>query len=305
MVGRLERYALILIILTVISACAAANHGPATSPPTAWSDRLVLIDITDRDLARYGRYPWPRDIHGLAVAALNKAQAKGVLFDFIFTDPDAMRPEKDAAFGEALKRSRIPIFLPYSFVPEGGQRHLPDSAQVLQCPPEAGLIQAAPEVLPPLPVLSSALMGHINVYYDQDEVLRTIRVAVKWQGRCYPYLGLVAAAALGGVPWDQVKLSGETLEVGPATLPLEKGAALRLAFGAQRPKYKHYCYCQLLDGQIDDQVRGKFVIMAVNATGWNDFHVTPAGNRFPGPEIHALFLDQVLTALETAREAGL
>ena len=293
----------LILFVAVLSACATPPPGDIAGQAERWSEHIVMIDITDRDLARFGRYPWPRDLHGLAVAALNQARAKGVLFDFIFTDPDTRQPEKDVAFGEALSNSRIPVFLPYSFVPEGGKPDLPDSTLVVDCETGHPLIQAAPEVLPPLPVLSSARTGHINVYYDDDEVLRSVRVAVKWHGRCYPYLGLVAAAALGEVPWDQVHVTGNALRIGPATLPLENGAALRLDFGHPRHTYQHYCYCDLLDGLIDDRIRNKFVIIAVNATGLNDFHVTPAANRFPGPEIHAAFLDQALAALEAARSA--
>ena len=81
---------------------------------------IVIVDVTDKDIAKYSRFPWGRDIYGKALRALNNHEAKGVYFDYILSEQDSRWPEKDKAFSDEMKSSIIPVFLPYVFVKEGG-----------------------------------------------------------------------------------------------------------------------------------------------------------------------------------------
>lgn len=83
---------------------------------------------------------------------------------------------------------------------------------------------------------------------------------------------------------------------GSKQLKLLKEAAFRPDFGEPFNKYKHYSYSDLLEGKID-KVNGKFAIMGYNATGLSDFVVTKTNNRYPGSEIHAVFIDYLLNEL--------
>ena len=68
-----------LSILLVILSC--------TPYPTRHTSKLdfknipdiVIVDVTDKDIANYGRWPWPRDIHGKALETLNPNFARFVI----------------------------------------------------------------------------------------------------------------------------------------------------------------------------------------------------------------------------------
>lgn len=73
--------------------------------PTPLTERIVVLDITEESIARlrplYGRWPWPRSLHGEVVEYLAHDGAVAVGFDLLFAEP-VMRQEVDAALWEEL-----------------------------------------------------------------------------------------------------------------------------------------------------------------------------------------------------------
>ena len=85
------------VILLITSLIIVCSEIPGYSNPGIKSNdvfEIVIVDVTDKDIAKYGRWPWGRDIHGKALRVLNKCEAKGVFFDYIFSEPDSRWPEK-------------------------------------------------------------------------------------------------------------------------------------------------------------------------------------------------------------------
>lgn len=73
---------------------------------SASSERIVILDITEESIERlrpvYGRWPWPRSLHGEVAEYLAKDGAAAVGFDLLFADADS-RPNAEAADWEALE----------------------------------------------------------------------------------------------------------------------------------------------------------------------------------------------------------
>lgn len=67
------------------------------APPA--SKKIIIIDIDERSLAdlapTYGRWPWPRDVMGEFLLALEDRDAEGVALNVMFSDPDINNPEAD------------------------------------------------------------------------------------------------------------------------------------------------------------------------------------------------------------------
>jgi class 3 adenylate cyclase/CHASE2 domain-containing sensor protein len=55
------------------------------------SDRIVCLDITDRDLELIGRWPWPRDLQAPLVAVPAEFGARAILVDLTWTEPETER----------------------------------------------------------------------------------------------------------------------------------------------------------------------------------------------------------------------
>ena len=292
----IEMKRVILLISSLIIVCSEI---PTYSNPGSQSNdvfEIVIVDVTDRDIAKYGRFPWSRDIYGKALRKLNNYAAKGVYFDYIISESDSRWPEKDKAFADEIESSKIPVFLPYVFVKEGGKEKFSyevKGVKVIDAPHVWSLDQ---QVLPPISQLAvnTTNMGFINVFLDKDDILREVTTVVKWRNRYYPFIGIPIAAHYKNVPIDKVFLKNKTLHIGSIMLQLRNGAKFRPTFRKPFDRYKHISYSDLFEGNIRDKIKAKFVIMSFNATGLSHFFVTPNSNRFPGSEIIAGFLDDIL-----------
>lgn len=73
--------------------------------PTPFTERIVILDITEESIERlrpmYGRWPWPRSLHGEVAEYLAEDGAVAVGFDLLFAE-SVMRREVDAADWAAL-----------------------------------------------------------------------------------------------------------------------------------------------------------------------------------------------------------
>src|SRR5688572_26994189 len=72
------------------------RHAASLAP----DPEVILVAIDERSLdamaAEHGRYPWPRSVHAQLLEQLARAGARAVVFDVMFTDPDADREQEDA-----------------------------------------------------------------------------------------------------------------------------------------------------------------------------------------------------------------
>src|ERR1700693_1310382 len=57
-------------------------RGPLPAP-----DDIAIVAIDEPSIARYGRFPWPRDLAARAIDAIAAAQPKAIAVDVLYTDP--------------------------------------------------------------------------------------------------------------------------------------------------------------------------------------------------------------------------
>jgi adenylate cyclase len=206
---------------------------------------IVLVD--DRSLAAYGRWPLSRRLFAKAVDVLDRADAKVIAFDLLFSEPEQpvpaglresarvaasglSRPEDnslrarleqlaeddpDGDFAAAIRQSgRVLLSFAFSFS-ETSQAAPPDylsnEAYVAldQSPIEPTFPLEPTSSVVPLARLgeASAGLGHINISYDRDGAPRYDYLALPFNGDFLPSLPVRAVAAYLGVPWEEVGLS--------------------------------------------------------------------------------------------------
>lgn len=59
--------------------------------PPEIAPRVVVAEIDDASLARYGRWPWPRSVYGEIIENLYSLGAEVVAFDVVFSEPEMRR----------------------------------------------------------------------------------------------------------------------------------------------------------------------------------------------------------------------
>ncbi|MCX5705826.1 MAG: CHASE2 domain-containing protein, partial [Candidatus Omnitrophica bacterium] len=132
---------------------------------------IVIIEITDDDIAKVGRWPWKRTWHATITQALTDLGAKSIYFDIIFSE--SSDEQDDLVFEEALKRSKN-VYLPFAF--QSGKFDI-QSAFV------------------PIKRFASHIKGTgtTNIWPDDDGIIRRIPLLIPADKTIYPHIALKIA----------------------------------------------------------------------------------------------------------------
>jgi len=159
------------------------------------SGEVAIVEIDARSIAAFGRWPWPRSVHGSIVDRLRQAGARLIAFDVDFSGRSD--PKEDAVFAAALVRA-------------GGTVMLPTFRQEAAFD-TGGTVESAP--IPPL--ADNAFLVSANVQPDRDGKLRRMPYAVAILGAPRPSLSAMIAEHPGKAS-DSFAVD---VHIDPQTLP--------------------------------------------------------------------------------------
>lgn len=255
------------------------NPVPSESP-------IVMIEITDQDVAKIGRWPWNRSWHAAMAKVLSDLGARVVYFDVIFSEPSS--EEEDALFEESLKTTKK-VYLPYVF------RERPFDVK---------------KTLMPIERFSSHVKGTgaMNVYPDKDGTIRKIPILFVGESGTYPHVTLKMAMdyrglEIGKITPDYLLLTGEQKEV---KVPLIEDNSLIINWeGRWTESFKHYSFIDVLAGYQDylqnkppgvrlEDFKDAVCLVGITGFGLYDIKPVPLEPEYPGIGIIANTLDTLL-----------
>ncbi len=272
--------------------------------------RLILLDQGSLDWAEQQlgvQWPWPRELYGVVVSFLTRSEARAAAFDVLYTESSFYGMEDDEAFARAVRDSgRVVAALQLSREQEGSESWPSGAAE----PPEAGILPGSsvedlPRAILPIPELatSAAALGNVLARPDPDGINRRLPPLARFDGRTVPVLGL-AAYALGEGVRDLEIHPGE-VRAGTLRVPLDGDGRAVLRY--RGPSQTHEAVnagavlrseIALREGgvpEIDPSFfRDKYVFFGFSAPGLKDLRPSPVGEAYPGVEVHATFLDNLL-----------
>jgi CHASE2 domain-containing sensor protein/nitrogen-specific signal transduction histidine kinase len=291
--------------------------------------RIVIVDLDERSLARFGRWPWPR---GQLARLLQKIEALGaasVGIDMIFAEPDESPPSparqasttlgseskaglsaltpNDTALAAVLSRGAFILGYNLRFGAEredgsGCVLH-PIPVVTLQKPggrAEVAALFQASAVLCSLPGLAAAVTGSgfLNAAPDADGILRRMPLMIAHKGLVYPSLGLATLIPVLGIRQFVLRTSGdriESLALGDAVLPLDPRGGLLLHFRGAKQTFPYISAADVLGDQLPEgSFRDRIVFLGTSAPGLGETVATPLDTTFPGVEVHATVADSIL-----------
>ena len=293
------------------------------------SRRVVIVDVDERSLARFGRWPWPRTLLAQLLEKIGALGAASVGIDMIFAEPDenlpspAERPStpsandpgtrlsaltpNDAALAAVLSRGAFILGydLRFGAEREGGVSCVlhPLPAVSLQEPgvrTEATLFQAS-TVLCSLSGLAKAAAGSgfLNATLDTDGILRRMPLIITHDGIVYPSLGLATLIPTLGAKQFVLRTAGDgtkSLALEDIVVPLDPRGGLLLHFRGGKQTFPYISAVDVLENQIrEGELRDRIVFLGTSAPGLGDSVATPLDTTFPGVEVHATVADTILS----------
>ena len=283
--------------------------------------RVVMIDQTSLDWARNTlqvplSWPWPRQLYNPILAALKQGGAKAVAFDLIFTEPSFAGVDDDESFGQAIAATKNFIGT-LNLSNEQGLGTTWDAGFRINSFQVAGLKDylATPRGLQAVKTRASfpvrqiaanaAILGSVMVTrQDADAIIRRAVPFHVFDNHFVPSLGL--AAYLGANPQVAISITDTRLQLGSNQVPLDRNGNVILRYRGRSRTHQAVnaaavlqAGLRIMEGKapaLDLSVfKDAYVFLGVTAPGFKDLRPTPLQRDYPGVELHATMLDNLLS----------
>jgi len=228
---------------------------------------VVIVAFDEESFKTLGRWPWPRQLHGKVVEQLTRAGAKAVVFDMLLPEADKEHPDSDRYFEDAVKKSRrVALASYFQYDSEGNPINF---------------------LLPIDRFKKNTVIGFANIVPEIDGVCRKIPLFKGYKGEIIPSLALAGLSIFLGEPADII-IKSRKIEV-------DEYYEMLINYAGGYESFPYYSFCRVLKGEIPaEKFRGKFVMVGGTASGLFDFKPIPFSPTFPGVEIHANTVSNIL-----------
>lgn len=294
-----------------------ANPSPATDQV-----KLILLDQYSLDWASQKMgwsWPWPREVYAAILDYLKRNGAKTAVFDVLYTEPSASGVADDEALGAAA--GRFGNFVGAVFLGRTTEQATawPDFAKpnpIDIAGLEAWLTahpEAAPEIVAdraafPVPELTrqAAWLANVREVPDGDGIFRRAVPFRVFDGRILPSLGFAGWLAGQEAGETQAQFEPRALVVGARRIPLDASGRMILKFRGKSGTHQAFNAAEVIQSELqlleggqppikDGSVfTGKHVVFGFSAPGLKDLRSTPIAPDYPGPEVYATMLDNLL-----------
>jgi adenylate cyclase len=140
--------------------------------------------------------------------------------------------------------------------------------------------------------------GYFNAFPDSDGTLRWSPLVISFQDNFYSSLPISLLLQYLEWPTLTLKLAGfgvEGVTIGDIEIPTDEYGRLLINYLGPGKTFPHYSICDIVKGRLSsDTFKDKIVIVGATATAIYDLRVTPFSSVYPGVEIHATVIDNIL-----------
>jgi adenylate cyclase len=236
--------------------------------PVAPVPAVAIVVADEASIQRLGRWPWPRSVHAQLVDRLVKAGAKVIAFDVLFLEQDAERRDADAALGAAARAAKNVVF----------GAHFQDVTA-----------DGIPTKLTlPVPTIAgTSPVGFVNIFTEIDGINRKIPLIIDYDNGSVPSLSLAALSLYSGKqPAEIIRTAG---------ISLNEYNEMLINFAGGYQTFPYYSFSEVLEGKVPaERFKDKIVLVGGTATALFDIKAMPFSQTFPGVEIHANTISNVL-----------
>lgn len=255
------------------------------------SEQIVVANIGEKAIEKYGQWPFNRQVHGQIVADLYNNGAGIVGTTVMF--PEADRFGGDKNFSETL--SQYPVVLSQtvsSTCARDSSTIRRTGVAVIGDGQPTEFLPQYPCVLSNIPALQEAAagVGVTSTLPETDGVVRRVPLLALSDGEYYPAFALELLRVAAGDPSYQAKIN----QTGVEALRIPQYNTIKTdEYGRVfvNPNYKFQSF-EIGDKNIPD-LTGKIVIVGATAAGLSNPVATPAGAVFPH-EMQASLLETLL-----------
>ena len=224
--------------------------------------------------------------------------------------------DNDQMFAEAIKASKAKVVLGYFFqMTAEGLEHLDENnikgyikdartsrySMIRYTSDQAQKVRLHEAFVPQSNIgiiaRSTRYSGYFNMFPDRDGAVRWVPLVLKCQKHLYAPLSVQAIRAYTGrSPTPIIDDYGvQKIKIGKFTAPTNELGSLMVNYRGGGKTFPHISITDILNHRLPPETfEDKIVLVGATAIGIYDMRVTPFSNVFPGLEIHANIIDNIL-----------
>jgi two-component system, cell cycle sensor histidine kinase and response regulator CckA len=305
---------------------------------SAMSGTVVIVDIDNRSLAKYGQWPWPRDLLAKLLDKIAAQNADCISLDFILSEADRTSHEnsdhtqgsaspgrRDASGASpaiydhdhtlAKTLAKGPYVLGYEFLFKGdtlGQTCRLHPLNTIWISNNHA-IQVVPQFFTARGAVCNrslfndavANSGFLNATPDQDGILRHVPMLISFEEQLYPSLALASLIQSEKITQVQIVQSKNgylKLRVGSKLLPIDVQGNIAINFNSMSEELPRVSAADLLAGHVSTtNFKNKIVLVGSSATGLGKLYQTPGLTIRSDVDFHARLLESMLAGHTVVR----
>jgi len=297
------------------------------------SPKIVIVDLDEKSLNRYGQWPWPRYRVARLLDNITAMKPSIISLDIVFAEPDRTSAgplmkdlentykikididhlpgklrDNDQILAEVLGRGPFIVGNVFHF-----NQMKKSSEQCILHPVKFSYkhnveaIEESTEIPQSTGVLCNLNMlaekagasGFFNFSPDEDGALRRLPMLIQYEKKLYPSLALATVLKLNREDHIILEKDGDVLQsihYRGNSVPVDRYGRMMIKFRGMEQKYEYVSAADILDGNVSsERLEGRIVFVGTSAVGLKELLTTPFGPVFPGVEVHATVVDNLLT----------
>lgn len=280
-------------------------------------DDIVIVDIDNRSLNQLGRFQqWPRDYYTDIIKFVSESGAIVIGFDILFMEHDIDRvadtmlvqaTQKAGNVCHALSFSKAEpeAFLYKMDAPPGeldtsGYSYL-FSEEIIKHFSQADRFDGKFFRLYNV----AQKLGFVNFQPDHDSVIRKMPLFMNFAGELYPSLAMAMILYLYDVQNNQIEIEpgkfvmlnvSAEKNLDKITIPIDDQGQMLINYLGSYQTFRYVSFYDAWANRVPAEFfKGKVVLVGASAAGLYDLRPVPFQNAFPGVEIHANILCNIIT----------
>ncbi|MGH1461192.1 MAG: CHASE2 domain-containing protein [Neptuniibacter sp.] len=287
------------------------------SPRERISSPVVIIEIDEASLNKYGQWPWPRGLLGQIVEKINTHNPAAVAIDIIMPEPDRSSPCEATSYIPGINPELVKNICKLPSNDELLASQIAKGKVVLGI---AGLdnrentsLKAAPirilgedpypfvrnyqSAITNISTLEQAALGQAILSIDTERgVVRRVPLIASVSNTMLPSLSLEILRLAVNSPFYNVtadKSGIRSVGVHDLEIPTRPDGSIWVHYSSHDPS-RFISVTDLLEDKVDSShLESKLVLIGFTGVGLIDFPSTVLGERVPGVEIHAQVLESI------------
>jgi len=284
------------------------------------SDSVIIIDIDEKSLQTLGQWPWSRNKVAKILENLTNSGIAIIGIDIVFAEEDNSSPHKVFKKYNIIKEgipnydlelaqmiAKTPTILGYQFEFKKDTEYL--GKEVPQIPAifiernktlgSHYLINASGTILNiPLLQKNSYSSGFFNNIPDESGTVRSVPLVISFEDTIYPSLTLEILRIITKTKKVEINYNIDgivNIELNQMKIPTDRYGRLLVNFRGKEGNFKYFSAIDIINNKIDrKELEGKIALIGTSAAGLLDLRATPFDSVFPGVEVHANVIDNII-----------